>query len=146
MNVLAIAWLALGLVWAIAFGSWAARVAGVRSRSRPPWFLFGAILGPGALAILNAAPPGVCARCLSPVVGWSTTCAFCGEDVRANPMVEVMLGSEQPQPPPARAPLAATSPAAVPAPVQLPAPAAVPAPVTAEAAVADEAPVAVPAP
>ena len=112
VNVLAIAWLALGLVWAIGFGSWAAWVAGERSRRRPPWFLFGAILGPGALAILNAAPPGVCARCLSPVVGWSTTCAFCGEDVRANPMVEVMLGSEQPQPRPARAPMAATSPAA----------------------------------
>ena len=146
MNVLAIAWLALGLVWAIGFGSWAAWVAGERNRRRPPWFLFGAILGPGALAILNAAPPGVCARCLSPVVGWSTTCAFCGEDVRANPMVEVMLGSEQPQPRPARAPMAATSPAAVAAPVQFPAPAVVPTPVAAEATATAEAPVAVRAP
>ena len=116
VNVLAIAWLALGLVWAVGFGSRAASVAGARNRRRERWFLFGAVLGPGALAILDAAPPGVCARCLSPVAGWSTTCAACGEDVRANPMIDLMLGSEQLQPPPARAPMAATSPADGPGP------------------------------
>ena len=114
MNLLAIAWLALGLSWAVVFGSRAALVAGERNRRREWWFLFGAVLGPGAVVILDAAPPGVCANCLSPVVGWSTTCALCGQDVRANPMIDLMLGSEQVQPRPVGAPIAVTSPAAAP--------------------------------
>ena len=121
MNILAIAWLALGLSWAVVFGSRAALVAGERNRRRERWFLFGAVLGPGALAILDAAPPGVCANCLSTVVGWSTTCEFCGQDVRANPMIDLMLGSEHLQGQPVGASMAVTSPAAVPAPVPVPA-------------------------
>ena len=37
------------------------------------------------------------------------TCAACGEDVRQNPMIDLMLGSEQLQPQPARTPMATTS-------------------------------------
>ena len=53
-------------------------------RSREPvlWFVFGAVLGPIALALLAAAPPGRCFACEWPVHGWSSECPRCGSDVR----------------------------------------------------------------
>lgn len=47
--------------------------------------VFGAILGPAALALLYAAPPGRCRTCLTPTRGWLSMCVWCKEDVRAVP-------------------------------------------------------------
>ncbi len=68
--------------WLIGFGGAAARFAVRRRREPATWALFGAILGPAALAILSTAPPGRCWRCHAPTEGWLTLCAWCGEDVR----------------------------------------------------------------
>jgi hypothetical protein len=43
--------------------------------------VFGAILGPIAIAILLAAPPGQCRACGWRVRGWTDTCLSCGNDV-----------------------------------------------------------------
>ena len=54
-------------------------------RARQPvlWFLFGAVLGPIALALLAVAPPGRCPACEWPVPGWSSDCPRCGTDLRS---------------------------------------------------------------
>ena len=44
--------------------------------------MFGAILGPAALALLHLAPPGRCWSCAAPTQGWLTLCPWCGEDIR----------------------------------------------------------------
>jgi hypothetical protein len=44
--------------------------------------VFGAILGPAALALLHLAPPGRCWSCAAPTQGWLTLCPWCGEDIR----------------------------------------------------------------
>ena len=93
MNTLALAWVAFAVVWAIGFGSRAAWLAGERRRDPRRWFLFGAVLGPAGLLILDDAPPGSCASCLGPVAGWSMTCVSCGEDVRTNARVARLLGA-----------------------------------------------------
>lgn len=67
------------------FGSAAWRLAKQRDRRAPVWFAYGAILGPIALAVLYAAPPGRCRSCLTPTRGWLTVCAWCHEDVRIVP-------------------------------------------------------------
>ncbi len=91
MNIWALAWVAFAVVWAIGFGSRTAWLAGERRRDRGRWFLFGAVLGPAGLLILDDAPPGTCASCLTPVAGWSMTCVACGEDVRTNARVSALL-------------------------------------------------------
>ena len=111
MNVWAVAWLAFAAVWAVGFGSRAAWLARQRRRGRGRWFLFGAVLGPAGLLILEDAPPGTCASCLSPVAGWSMTCATCGEDVRTNVRVAKLLAARGSQAAPA-APLAGSHPPA----------------------------------
>lgn len=64
------------------FGTAAARLA-VRRRRRPrTWAIFGAIIGPAALALLELAPPGRCWSCAAPTQGWLTLCPWCGEDIR----------------------------------------------------------------
>jgi hypothetical protein len=69
------------LAWLVGFGMAAAYQA-VRRRRNPVWWaVLGAILGPIALLILHRAPPGVCASCGARTIGWSTICAWCGEDV-----------------------------------------------------------------
>lgn len=74
--------IALAAAWLAGFGAAAARLA-VRRRRRPQtWAVFGAILGPAALAILQVAPPGRCWSCAAPTQGWLTLCPWCGEDVR----------------------------------------------------------------
>jgi len=42
------------------------------------WFVFGAVLGPIAVLLLFAAPPGRCWMCDTPVRGWVSICAACG--------------------------------------------------------------------
>ena len=76
---------ALAIVWIAGFGTATARIAAARGRSPDLWFLFGAVIGPLALAIVWAAPPGACGICLSPVRGWGFACASCGSDVRKAP-------------------------------------------------------------
>jgi hypothetical protein len=44
--------------------------------------LFGAVLGPAALVLLELAPPGRCWSCAAPTLGWMTMCPWCGEDIR----------------------------------------------------------------
>jgi len=70
------------LAWLIGFGAAAAYVAAQRRRNPLWWAVLGAILGPIALLILRRAPPGRCWSCAARTVGWSTLCAWCGEDVR----------------------------------------------------------------
>jgi hypothetical protein len=54
-------------------------------RSRPPvlGFVFGALIGPLALALLALAPPGRCPSCAAPVQGWPSTCRSCGRPLGA---------------------------------------------------------------
>lgn len=73
------------IAWAVVFGALAARLAAAASRPVATWALYGAILGPIALLLLRAAPPGRCRRCESRVHGWELICRFCGEDVRGLP-------------------------------------------------------------
>ena len=67
------------------FGLAAAKAAVRLDREAPVWFGFGAILGPIALLLLDAAPPGRCHSCSTPTRGWLTICAWCGEQVSATP-------------------------------------------------------------
>lgn len=96
MTIWAVAWIAFGTLWALAFGSRAAWLAGERRRGRGRWFVFGAVLGPIGLMILDDAPPGTCASCLARVAGWSMTCTTCGEDVRTNVRIDSVLDATTP--------------------------------------------------
>jgi hypothetical protein len=49
-----------------------------RLRNPVSWFILGAILGPLALILLAAAPPGRCPACDAKVDGWPTWCDSCG--------------------------------------------------------------------
>ena len=73
------------------FGIASARLAQRQERRESLWFLFGAILGPIALALLYSAPPGVCRSCMFPTRGWLTVCAWCHEDVRVTPLEKMAL-------------------------------------------------------
>jgi hypothetical protein len=53
-----------------------------RDRQPVAWFLFGAILGPVAIALLLVSPPGRCPRCDTPVRGWPTACPVCAWEFR----------------------------------------------------------------
>jgi hypothetical protein len=77
--------IALLLAWVIGFGIAAARSAGQHDRSIPRWAVFGAILGPGAMLLLQIAPPGRCHACRAPVRGWDSICRWCANDVRRRP-------------------------------------------------------------
>jgi hypothetical protein len=68
--------------WLLGFGASAAILADRHRRRRRTWAVFGAILGPVALAVLELAPPGRCWSCEAPTRGWLTTCQWCGQDVR----------------------------------------------------------------
>ena len=75
--------LLLGItIWAVVFGGLSARQASAVHRPVVAWAAFGAVLGPVALALLHAAPPGRCRRCDERVRGWEYACRYCGEDVR----------------------------------------------------------------
>jgi hypothetical protein len=68
--------------WLLGFGAAAAGLAIRRRRQPGTWAVFGAILGPAALALLQVAPPGRCWSCAAPTEGWMTFCVWCGEDTR----------------------------------------------------------------
>jgi hypothetical protein len=54
-----------------------------RQRQPVVWFLYGALLGPIALALLAIAPPGRCPACDWPATGWSSRCPNCGTRFRS---------------------------------------------------------------
>ena len=64
---------------ALVFGPLAGRLALDRQRQPIVWLIFGALLGPIAIALLILAPPGACPRCNEPVAGWPSDCPICGE-------------------------------------------------------------------
>jgi hypothetical protein len=68
-----------------AFGLAAAEAATRLDRAAPAWFAFGAVLGPIALLLLEAAPPGRCQACGTPSKAWLTMCLWCGENLIAKP-------------------------------------------------------------
>lgn len=72
-NLLVLVVLAAGL-----FAPLTAWFAARRSRRPVIWFVFGALIGPLALALLALAPPGRCPSCGTPVDGWPTSCPHCG--------------------------------------------------------------------
>jgi hypothetical protein len=53
-----------------------------RLRNPVSWFLLGALLGPLALILLAAAPPGRCPACDAAVDGWPTWCDSCGSRLK----------------------------------------------------------------
>lgn len=57
----------------------------------PIWFAFGAILGPIALLLLRAAPPGRCRSCGTPTRAWLRVCGWCGEDVASTPATTLAI-------------------------------------------------------
>jgi hypothetical protein len=71
------------VVSAAVFGPLSGWFAGRRDRHPVVWLGFGALLGPLALLILYAAPPGRCSMCDTPVRGWASICAVCGAPLTA---------------------------------------------------------------
>lgn len=65
------------------FAPVSAWVATRRSRRPAIWFVFGALIGPAALAILALAPPGRCPTCGAPIRGWPEDCPRCGAPLPA---------------------------------------------------------------
>jgi hypothetical protein len=68
---------------AAVFGPLSGSLAGRRDRHPIVWFVFGAFLGPIAVLLLLAAPPGRCWMCDTPVVGWVSICPACGSPLTA---------------------------------------------------------------
>ncbi|HEV8280946.1 MAG TPA: hypothetical protein VGQ02_03740 [Candidatus Limnocylindrales bacterium] len=66
------------VVSAAVFGPLSGWFAGRRDRHPVVWLAFGALLGPLALLLLAAAPPGRCSMCDTRVHGWASICAVCG--------------------------------------------------------------------
>ncbi len=73
------------------FGLAAAQAAIRLDRVAPIWFAFGAILGPNALLLLRAAPPGRCRSCGTPTRGWLRVCGWCREDVTRTPATTLAI-------------------------------------------------------
>jgi hypothetical protein len=73
---------ALGVL-ALAFGPLAAWLAARRQRNPAVWLLFGALLGPIALVLIQVAPPGRCWNCSEPTAGFESLCSTCGVDLRS---------------------------------------------------------------
>jgi len=66
------------VVSAAIFGPVSGWLAGRRDRHPVVWLAFGALLGPLAVLLLSAAPPGRCSMCDTPVRGWASICQVCG--------------------------------------------------------------------
>ena len=73
---------ALGVL-ALAFGPLAAWLAARRQRNPAVWLVFGALLGPIALLLIQVAPPGRCWNCSEPTTGFESRCSTCGADLRS---------------------------------------------------------------
>jgi len=69
-------------VWILAFGGVGAATARSRQRRPEVWAVYGALLGPIALLLLEVAPPGRCWNCGTKTEGWLARCQVCGADVR----------------------------------------------------------------
>jgi hypothetical protein len=63
---------------AIVFAPLSSWLALQRGRSWAAWFFFGMVLGPIAVALLVAAPPGRCPACGTRLRGWPRACPGCG--------------------------------------------------------------------
>lgn len=66
------------VVSATVFGPVSGWLAGRRDRHPVIWLVFGALLGPLAVLLLYAAPPGRCSMCDTRVRGWASICPVCG--------------------------------------------------------------------
>ena len=73
------------IVSGILFAPLASWLAVQRGRSWAAWFLFGVALGPIAVGLLLAAPPGRCPACGTRTRGWPRRCEGCGVDFRRQP-------------------------------------------------------------
>jgi hypothetical protein len=79
----------------IIFAPLASWLAVQRGRSWAAWFAFGVALGPIAVALLLAAPPGRCPSCGTRTRGWPRRCEGCGVEFRsgrAGTAVDVLDG------------------------------------------------------
>lgn len=111
------------VVSAAIFGPLAGWLAGRRDRQPIVWLVFGALLGPGAIALLWLAPPGRCPLCDSPVKGWPTHCDVCSGALgrSAENALDGVRGRRPRTPPaPALAEIAPTSTGPIPLPVGRP--------------------------
>ena len=70
-------------------------LASRRSRSPAIWFVFGALIGPIALALLAFAPPGRCPSCDASIPGWSVSCPQCDTHL---PGIAALLSGPRIQP------------------------------------------------
>lgn len=75
--------------FALAFAALSAWLAARRARVPAVWAVFGALLGPIAIVLLAAAPPGSCPRCEEPLPGWPARCSRCGLSLRSMVVVRV---------------------------------------------------------
>jgi hypothetical protein len=73
------------IVSGILFAPLASWLAVQRGRSWAAWFLFGVALGPIAVGLLLAAPPGRCPACGTRTRGWPRRCEGCGVEFRRKP-------------------------------------------------------------
>ena len=95
------------VVSGIVFAPVASWLAVQRGRSWAAWFVFGAALGPIAVGLLMAAPPGRCPSCGTRTRGWPRRCEGCGVEfgrglARAAvdvPSVPAKVASPTPEPP-----------------------------------------------
>lgn len=71
------------VVSGIVFAPVASWLAVQRGRSWAAWFVFGAALGPIAVGLLLAAPPGRCPSCGTRTRGWPRRCEGCGVEFRS---------------------------------------------------------------
>jgi hypothetical protein len=68
----------LFVAMAAVFGPVCSWLALRRARSWATWFIFGVLIGPLAVVLLVAAPPGRCPSCGTATRGWPSRCAGCG--------------------------------------------------------------------
>jgi hypothetical protein len=84
------------VAYAAIFSIGSALLAAYRRRNPFVWLMFGAILGPVAVLLLLAAPPGRCAMCGASVRGWLDLCVACGHPVRGAPTSKRDMAAPQP--------------------------------------------------
>jgi hypothetical protein len=87
----------IAALWALVFGALAWWLALERFRSGPLWAVYGMLLGPIALAILQVAPPGRCPSCGGGTVGWESVCLHCDRpfgSARRSALVLVQEGAD----------------------------------------------------
>jgi hypothetical protein len=95
------------VVSGIIFAPMASWLAVQRGRSWAAWFVFGAALGPIAVGLLLAAPPGRCPSCGTRTRGWPRRCEGCGVEFRRGlagtevevPSAPAKIAPPRPEPP-----------------------------------------------